>query len=1428
MTRFTLFISTILLNLVSYGQLVADFSANKTTGCDVLGGVTFTDLSTGNPTSWSWNFGNGNTSILQNPTANFSSPGNYTVTLTVRSGNNTNTITKSAYIKVFRNPVSNLSATPTSGCTPLNVSFTDNSTPGDGIINQWLWDFNDGSPASNQQNPTHTYLTVGQYDVSLKVTDNNGCSNTKLENNLVTPNPKPRALISVTSQRSGCTAPLTVNFISNSVGQNLSYLWNFGDGNSSTQANPTHTYTSLGVYDVSLSVIDQAGCSDSTKRFGYVTIRPVTADFEFLQDSICKGETLEVNNKSVNGSTFQWTFGDGRTSNSSSPSIVFNNAGTYQVKLIASRNGVCADEITKTFYVDSVKAKLNIQPLFVCEDSTIVTFTNQSFNSDSSHYILGGKSYFNINPVSFYGEDGTFEDTLIAVSKLGCIDTVVRNDRSVSITRLDIFSKDFGGCIPHTTRLNSKVESSSPIINYFWEFGRNGSLGTSTDRDSVSYTLNTDTIFKVIATVIDSNGCEAKDSLLIGAGTPPRFTFQQLSDTVCANDTLQAVIKFDLPRMIVLDVIDSIRGDSVEFFYAQDTLNVYGFADTGLTYIKIKNDYNGCKRDTVIEVHVNGPIIYRIKDSINCTNKSQHFFSTNAKDFNRFEWDFGDGSPIVTNDLTPSHTYQNDSSYLVTLTVYNDSTGCDYVLKYITVVDQKSPSIIGGPQIMCIPFDYNLKASLPADTEDFYWLVDGDTIRTDSLVGKMDSAKTLNIEIMAVNQYGCIYNPSISLTGYELKPIILADTSRFCDPSEVVFTSGTNAVVAIDSSFWNFGNGDISDSLFSDTSYYNVEGYYDVTLRQIDINGCSNTTIAKDFIRFFRNIPRFSSRNRTACVGDLVTFTNNSIGDSLTFFWDFGNGQTSTALDTSIRYNAPGSYDVSLKSYNPIGCEEEYVLTNYINVEASPVADFTSDTAVSSCYPLPVNFTNTSSLLNTITFNRWDFGDNTPISQFKDAFHNYTSVGKFDVTLIVGTNAGCKDTITKTEYIQTNGPEASIIFYPDSICINETITYEMVNPSGVDSFIWDFGDGESAVTNPATHRYVDKAGPTYPTLILSDSTGECTIGIKDTVYIKEMIALIGVTDTIGCEPFIVDFTDNSLNTSSSFWKLYDGNTSTQSKFTRTFSAGSYPIQLITEGLGCFDTTAINLKVFPKPRIQIAPDTAICEGDSIQLFGSGAPNYTWQPSDGLSNPLIPNPLASPFKSTNYKLTVKDSNECATTDSLLLTVYNRPLITLEPDSLIYLGEKINIVKENNQANVIYSWTPPTGLSCDDCSDPIAKPLVSTWYYLKTTDPKGCFEITDSIFIDVYDGFTAELPTAFSPNGDGNNDIIFVKGWGIKELLVYQIYNRWGELVFESNNLEVGWDGTYKGQPQAMDTYIYVIKALGYNDQVIEKKGNITLLR
>jgi len=123
---------------------------------------------------------------------------------------------------------------------------------------------------------------------------------------------------------------------------------------------------------------------------------------------------------------------------------------------------------------------------------------------------------------------------------------------------------------------------------------------------------------------------------------------------------------------------------------------------------------------------------------------------------------------------------------------------------------------------------------------------------------------------------------------------------------------------------------------------------------------------------------------------------------------------------------------------------------------------------------------------------------------------------------------------------------------------------------------------------------------------------------------------------------------------------------------------------------------------------------------------------------------------------------------------------------------------------------------------------QPFTTTEYILTISDSLGCFSITDTILVEVVEEFTLDVPQAFSPNGDGVNDIIYVKGWGLKELIAFKIYNRFGELVFEGTEFDQGWDGTYNGKDQMVETYVYTVEAETYAGEVLTKKGNITLIR
>jgi len=173
--NYLLGLSTILLsNTVVYGQLSADFTSTPSSGCVPLT-VNFKDISTGNPTSWKWNFGNGSQSILQNPEAFYFNSGSYTVTLTVSNASG-NTSSISQNISVYAKPIANFTSSDSIGCFPLTTTFSDLSSAGAGSITNWNWNFGDGD-TSIFENPTYKYTTSGNFTVTLKVTNSNGCSN---------------------------------------------------------------------------------------------------------------------------------------------------------------------------------------------------------------------------------------------------------------------------------------------------------------------------------------------------------------------------------------------------------------------------------------------------------------------------------------------------------------------------------------------------------------------------------------------------------------------------------------------------------------------------------------------------------------------------------------------------------------------------------------------------------------------------------------------------------------------------------------------------------------------------------------------------------------------------------------------------------------------------------------------------------------------------------------------------------------------------------------------------------------------------------------------------------------------------------------------------------------------------------------------------
>jgi PKD repeat protein len=317
---------------------VVDFTGAPTNGTAPLM-VSFVDLSLNNPTSWNWNFGDGKTSVEQNPTHTYEAPGRYTVQLTATNAGGSNTKVKPDFIVVTKPgcpPTAQFRGSPTTGVAPMMVSFTDLSG---GAPATWRWNFGDAA-TSEMQHPEHTYQNPGEYTVNLTVSNEFGDSTEVKEKYIrVLEKPIPLKAAFMGEPTSG-VAPLSVKFSDLSTGNPTGWLWNFGDGSSATEQNPSHTYTNPGDYTVYLTVT--RGEDRSTEiRYNYIHVdpagKPPVPDFVASPVSGKVPLTVTFTDLSANNpSAWRWDFGDGETSVEQNPVHTFKAVGTYTVCLEAS------------------------------------------------------------------------------------------------------------------------------------------------------------------------------------------------------------------------------------------------------------------------------------------------------------------------------------------------------------------------------------------------------------------------------------------------------------------------------------------------------------------------------------------------------------------------------------------------------------------------------------------------------------------------------------------------------------------------------------------------------------------------------------------------------------------------------------------------------------------------------------------------------------------------------------------------------------------------------------------------------------------------------------------------------------------------------------------------------------------------------------
>lgn len=1339
---------------VSAQAPVANFSASATTAC-APALITFTDLSTGNPTSWLWNLGNSTTAINQNPSTSYTSPGTYTVTLTATNASGSNTKTTVNYITIVPAPIVGFTGTDTAiSCVPKTVVFTNTSVPNSAGAATYLWDFGDGS-FSTLQNPSHTYTVGGTYSVSLIVTNGVTCSNVMTRNNYVRAAPAPSSDFT-SSNTSACTAPLNVNFTNTSSGSAISYQWYFGDGGTSTAVSPSHNYLTPGSYNVTLVGTSANGCVDTQVKPSYVNIGALIIGFNTSTNSTCTNKPISFTNTTLPSSgSSTWSFGDGNFSSNPNPTHSYTAPGTYTVKLRVNYN-TCSDSTTRVVTITPAPAvSFTATNNLSCYVPQVVNFNNTSTNGASYQWDFGdGGTSTAASPSHNYTAAGQYTVRLIVTSANGCVDTLIKTNY-VNLTPLSgyiEFSRPAElGCAPVTIGPNAQITSPLPIVNYFWDWGDGG---TSTG-NFPSHTYTSPGIFVVTLTVTTSSGCTFTTVRTAYVGTHLTPSFTATPTSICLGQSVTFTNTTAAPSSATYTWQFGDGGTS----YA--TSPTYFYGNFGIFSPELISNNFGCV-DTfkALNLITVTPPKADFSPIVSCSNHHMVSIVNNSVGaITAYTWNFDDGSPVFTGLNPPPHNYPMNGTYNISLTVTNGV--CTHTVILPVYIFDLTANFTAAAPAVCFGTPISFTADSDPNYVKYLWYFgDGtkDSSTTNTMTHAYATTGIYTASLVIVDRYNCrdsIARPAyISVNG--IAPAFSANITNGCSPVNITFTDLSTTTSPIASRVWTFGDGNVGTAPTTATNHmYANPGTYSVTLALTDVAGCAATLTKPNYIVLNRPVAAYAVSNNNVCLGTSITFANSSTGTgSLLYNWSFGDATSSTLQNPTHLYTTVGAYSVRLIVTDGTGCKD--TLIQIVNV-SKVVAGFTPSDTVGYCPPLNVNFANISTGGSSYL---WDFGNGNTSTSF-NASNVYTIPGTYTVRLIVLNSAGCRDTMKKTVRVNA-GATGSFTYSPLTGCFPLTVNFTATTNNAT-SVIFDFNNGNTATATGGTYSYTYTApGFFLPVMIISSGPG-CNTSIAggDTIRINRVRAGFSASPNPVCLGGNVIFTDTSSVVggviTSRNWAFGDGNFATGVSPTHTYTiAGTYNVRLISgTSTGCQDTAFRTVVINPKPTITVA-NQSICLGGSVALPASGALSYNWTPAATLSCSTCATPIASPSTTTTYTVTGTSTFGCTNSTTATVTVNPLPsTLSAGPNQSICQG---NSAVLSPSGATSYTWTANPTLSCTTCTNPTATPLVTTTYFVTGNTTAGC-SAGASVTITVNPKPT--ITTTNKAHCAGSSDTLFASG-------------------------------------------------------------------
>ena len=1216
-----------------------------------------------------------------------------------------------------------------SGCSPLVVHFTNTSTG----ATSYSWNLGNGVITA-LTNPSTSYSTAGTYTVTLTAYSG---SSTSVSTVIITVYPTPTVSFTASSTSVCPGTPITFTSTSSSgVAGPLTYIWNFGDGTSSTAASPTHTFPGPGYYNITLSATNSQGCISSLTQTSYIHVfTPSVPAFTASPTYVCNapGTVVFTNTSTGTGPyTGTWYFGDGTSGTGSSPAHTYTATGSYTVTLIQTDGNGCPDTLVRTAYitVGSIIASFT-GPATACVNST-VNFNNTSTGSTSSSWNFGDGT---TSPYGthVYTAAGTYTVTLI-VSNGSCADTTTQTITILPAPVASFTISPANACpAPATATFTATVPAGATVT---WTFG-DGSSGSGT---TATHTYGSCGAYTVTMTVTSTTGCVANVTQVYDVYDLNIVINHDSIPAGCAP--LNVLFTCDIWTTCPTAGAYPFGITSYQWNFGDGSPVVTGGVSISHTYTSPGNytctvnivTANGCTATATLPVQVGTPPVaaFTAAPTTVCYGQSVIFNNTSTGATN-YLWYFGNG--FTSTAIDPTYTYPLPGIYTDTLIAFNN--GCPDTMIRTNYITVDSPKAIIHAIYACSPATEVIFGDSSLGDNTHLWIFgDGTTSTLNNPIHNYPALSTYTVTLTTYNSAsGCrdtaslvidLSHPVLNFTG---SPI------NICQYDSVLFTSTVTGGTA--TAYYWYQNGTYVNGFPGFTDVFNVPGLYTMMFVIRDSHNCLDTLTKTNYIRVAKPATSFTASPTSGCVNLAVNFTDHTTDVSGTtlsnFAWTFGDGGSASSATTTAAhtYTAAGTYVTSEIVTDNFGCKD--TATQTINAYRPQATFYAIPTY--PCLGNTVNFTNTSAAISS---SFWMFGDGTTSTTTSPA-HIYTATGVYTVTLVVTDAHGCTDTAKILNYITVTNP-ISAFSESDTFSICAPVSEVFTNMStGATSYYWTFGDGSSSTNFNAADLYTSSGNYTV-TLVATNAYG-CKDTAVHTVNIYGYAGAFTYTPDTGCAPLTVNFSANLSNVPSIIWDFGDGSTAASVTGSTThiyaIPGGYLPKLILSDNTGC-QNSSIGIDTIKVDAVTVSFTTGpACPNDSVSFvntsssYWSTVTNYLWLLGPGVSSS-SPNPTAFFGGVGTYPvtLTASDAWGCTATNTGNVVIHPLPVITVSADTTICVGDTATLT---GYGGVSYTWSPPGTLSCTACNPVHAGPVTVTTYTVSGTDAYGCVNTdTTTIFM------------------------------------------------------------------------------------------------